>query len=198
MTDTDGFVAPEYHHRSLGDVVPAVAYALGKGGPAHGLAEAPADLVLPEAAAYVVFLIDGLGWRLLERHREAAPFLASLLDGAGPATAGVPSTTATSLTSLGTGLPPGAHGVVGFTSRVPGTERLLNALLWDKSVDPLEWQPHQTAFGWLRQAGGAGTGGNKRGGRGGGVPPGGKKRERGGAGRRGSTGGRAYQIKKKK
>ena len=56
----------------------------------------------------------------------------------------MPSTTATSLTSLGTGLPPGAHGLVGFTSRVPGTDQLLNALLWDKDVDPLEWQPHPT------------------------------------------------------
>ena len=53
---------------------------------------------------------------------------------------GVPSTTATSLTSLGTGLPPGSHGVVGFTSRIPGTDRLLDALRWDKHVDPREWQ----------------------------------------------------------
>jgi Type I phosphodiesterase / nucleotide pyrophosphatase len=162
MTDADGFVAPEYNHRSLGDVVPAVAEALGRGGPEHGLPDAPRGLVLPEAAAYVVFLVDGLGWRLLEQHRETAPFLASLLDSDRPATAGVPSTTATSLTSLGTGLPPGAHGVVGFTSRVPGTDRLLNALLWDKNVDPLEWQPHQTAFGWLAKAGVAVTVVNKR------------------------------------
>ena len=63
----------------------------------------------------------------------------------------MPSTTATSLTSLGTGLPPGAHGLVGFTSRVPGTGKLLNALMWDKDVDPLEWQPHDTAFTRLRR-----------------------------------------------
>ncbi len=54
----------------------------------------------------------------------------------------MPSTTATSLTSLGTGLPPGAHGLVGFTARIPGTDRLLNHLGWDKHVDPLEWQPN--------------------------------------------------------
>lgn len=162
MTDADGFVEPEYHHRSLGDVVPAVAMALGHGEGAHGLPEAPSGLELPPAAAYVVFLIDGLGWRLLERHRHAAPFLASLLEGARPATVGVPSTTATSLTSLGTGLPPGAHGVVGFTSRVPGTDRLLNALLWDKDVDPVEWQPHQPAFALLGKAGVSVTVVNKR------------------------------------
>ena len=68
-------------------------------------------------------------------------------------TAGVPSTTATSLTSLGTALPPGAHGLVGFTSRIPGTDDLLNALAWSKSVDPVEWQPHPTAFARLAAPG---------------------------------------------
>ena len=106
--------------------------------------------MLPEAPAYVVFLVDGLGARLLERHAEAAPYLASLLGRQAPGTAGVPSTTATSLSSLGTALPPGAHGLVGFTSRIPGTGRLLNALAWDKQVDPKEWQPHATAFTGLR------------------------------------------------
>jgi hypothetical protein len=162
VTVVDGFVEPEYQQRSLGDVVPAVAAALGINGPEHGLPEAPGGLELPAAPAYVVFLVDGLGWTLLERHRHVAPYLASLLEGARPGTAGVPSTTATSLTSLGTGLPPGAHGLVGFTSRIPGTDRLLNALLWDKHVDPVEWQPHETAFGLLRKAGASVTVVNKR------------------------------------
>ena len=84
-------------------------------------------LTLPDAPSYVVFLVDGLGARLLQRHADAAPFLSSLLD-RDTGTAGVPSTTATSLTSLGTGLVPGAHGLVGFTTRMPGTDKLLNAL----------------------------------------------------------------------
>ena len=45
-------------------------------------------------------------------------------------------TTATSLTSLGTALTPGHHGVLGYTTRIPGTDRLLNALQWSKDVDP--------------------------------------------------------------
>ncbi len=65
----------------------------------------------------------------------------------------MPSTTATSLTSLGTGLIPGAHGLVGYTARIPGTDRLLNHLWWDKRVDPIEWQPHPTAFARLGAAG---------------------------------------------
>ena len=149
------FVEPEYSHRSLCDVVPSVAQAIGS-----PLGASP--LQLPEAPAYVVFLIDGLGARLLERYAHAAPFLSSLLNEDALGTAGVPSTTATSLTSFGTGLPPGAHGLVGFTSRVPGTDRLLNALAWSKDVDPLEWQPHRPALQLLAEAGATVTVVNKR------------------------------------
>lgn len=141
------FVEPAYGRRALGDVVPAVAAALGT-----SVLPAPSDLTLPEAPAYVVFLVDGLGALLLDRHARLAPFLASLRTDS-PGTAGVPTTTATSLTSLGTGLTPGTHGLVGFTSRVPETGKLLNALFWDKSIDPREWQPHPTAFSQLSDAG---------------------------------------------
>jgi len=150
-----GFVEPAYHQRSLGDVVPAVASALGVPGYA-----APPALRLPDAASYVVFLVDGLGSTLLDRYAHAAPFLASLM--ALPGTAGVPSTTATSLASLGTGLTPGQHGLVGFTARIPGTDRLLNHLTWDKSVDPVQWQPHETEFARLAASGVIVTAINKR------------------------------------
>ncbi len=156
------FVEPGYGDRSLGDVVPAVARAIG----------VPVDdeavgtgWALPPAAAYVLFLVDGLGSELLRRYGHAAPFLRSLLDRSGPGgggTAGVPSTTSTSLASLGTALPPGGHGMVGFTSRVPGTDRLLNALYWDKRVDPREWQPEPTVFERLMAAGSMVTVVNKR------------------------------------
>jgi hypothetical protein len=144
----EGFREPAYGDRSLGDVVPAVARALGS-----PLGRIPTGLELPDAAAYVVFLIDGLGSELLRRYSYIAPYLSSLVDGE-PATAGVPSTTSTSLTSFGTGLTPGAHGLVGFTTRVPGTNDLLNALHWDvPDLDPVVWQPHETAFGALERAG---------------------------------------------
>jgi hypothetical protein len=158
VNDEAPFVPPAYDDRSLTDLVPAVGAALG-----HPLGPPPRGLELPPASAYVVFLVDGLGAELLRRHRQAAPWLAALLDHAEPPlTAGVPSTTATSLTSLGTGLPPGAHGLVGFTSRIPGTDDLLNALAWSKTVDPVEWQPHPTAFARLVAAGVAVTAVNKR------------------------------------
>ncbi len=152
-----GFVEPEYsgsttggpaaNGRTLGDVLPAVASALGVSVGFH-----ESSLVLPPAPAYVVMLVDGLGHELLAEHRVQAPYLHSLL-GEPPATCGVPSTTATSLTSLGTALTPGQHGLVGFTSRVPESGALLNALFWDQPVDPLEWQPNATAFSRLEAVG---------------------------------------------
>jgi hypothetical protein len=148
---TAGFVEPAYTGalpgRSLGDVLPAVAHALGVPVGFHD-----SSLDLPPAPAYVVMLVDGLGHELLAEHRVQAPYLHSLL-GRDPATCGVPSTTATSLTSLGTALTPGEHGLVGFTSRVPETGALLNSLFWDQPVDPLDWQPHRTAFDRLEAAG---------------------------------------------
>ncbi|KQT89656.1 phosphodiesterase [Marmoricola sp. Leaf446] len=128
-------------------MLPAVSRALGvdAGLPTGGLE-------LPPAPAYVVMLVDGLGHRLLAEHRSQAPFLHSLL-GEAPVTCGVPSTTATSLTSLGTALPAGQHGLVGFTSRVPESGELLNALFWNQPVEPTVWQPHATAFDRLGAAG---------------------------------------------
>ena len=161
MTHPDpepGFLEPAYGQRSLSDVLPAVAVALGR---AQATDEA-VGLHLPEAPSYVVFLVDGLGSDLLAAHAHAAPYLSGLLGAEATGTAGVPSTTATSLTSLGTGLAPGGHGVVGFTSRVPGSDRLLNALFWDKDVDPLQWQPHRTRFQTLEAAGVVVTTVNKR------------------------------------
>lgn len=130
---------------SLPDVFPSVGASVGVDGWS-------ATLDLPEARAVVVLLIDGLGYENLAAHAELAPYLAGLLNG--PALeCGVPSTTATSLTSLGTGLPPGQHGVVGYTCRIPGTGRRLNALHWDRGVEPEVWQPHRTVLERLRDGG---------------------------------------------
>jgi len=145
---TPVFVEPAYEDCSLGDLLPAVATALGVDA---GLPRT--SLELPGAGSYVVLLVDGLGYDLLRDHADQAPFLHGRLAGRPPLTVGVPSTTATSLTSLGTALMPGSHGVVGFTTRIPGTEDLLNALKWSSAVDPRDWQPHPTAFARLAEAG---------------------------------------------
>jgi Type I phosphodiesterase / nucleotide pyrophosphatase len=146
-------VAPAYGTASLCDLVPSAAAVLS--GAADGNV-----LGLPQASRMVLLLVDGLGQRQLERHAADAPYLSSMARRT--LTCGVPSTTATSLTSLGVGLPPGEHGVVGYTSRIPGTDRLLNALRWDASVDAEEWQPHPTALAAAARAGVATTVVNKR------------------------------------
>lgn len=139
-------VLPRYGDAALSDLLPAVAARVG----VPGFAD-PLDL--PAAHHWAVLLVDGLGDLLLTEHAAEAPYLASLRGTRPALTVGVPSTTATSITSLGTGLAPGRHGVTGYTSRIPGTLRLLNALTWHGSVDPCSWQPHPSVFMRLAAAG---------------------------------------------
>ena len=132
-------IRPAYQRSTLADLLPAVCAHLGVPG--------CDDLLgLPASDRYVIVLVDGLGWHLLRKAVRNAEYLTSLLGDARPITAGVPSTTVTSLTSLGTGLSPGEHGMVGYTSRVPGLGQVLNALYWDAPVDPRDYQPQPTMF----------------------------------------------------
>ncbi|MBD0293182.1 MAG: alkaline phosphatase family protein [Jiangellaceae bacterium] len=138
-------VLPRYGEASLCELLPSVLGALGVPGEHDALG-------LPRSRGYVVLVVDGLGWNLLRANPGEAPFLGSLRGRT--ITAGTPSTTATSLTSLGTGLPPGRHGVLGYTTRVPGsTTALLNALKWEPPVDPIAYQPHPTVFERAASAG---------------------------------------------
>jgi Type I phosphodiesterase / nucleotide pyrophosphatase len=124
-----GMVLPAYQSTTLGELMPSIGAHLGVPGFAEDAFR------LPESTRYVVVLIDGLGWNLLRRAARETPYLASLLGSAQSITSAVPSTTVTSLASLGTGLPPGQHGLVGYTSRVPATGEILNALTWE--ADPV-------------------------------------------------------------
>ena len=93
-----------------------------------------------------LFLIDGLGERALNQYAEYAPTLSSLAS-RGEVSTAFPSTTVTSLTTLMTGVLPGAHGMLGYTIRVPRSNgRILNSLKWDERVDPFTWQPIPTYF----------------------------------------------------
>jgi Type I phosphodiesterase / nucleotide pyrophosphatase len=141
---SNGLVLPRYGEASLTELLPSVLGALGVAGEDNLLG-------LPRARRYCVLLVDGLGWTLLRSHAAQAPFLISLPGRA--ITAGSPTTTVTSLTSFGTGLPPGRHGVLGYTTRIPGTNELLNALKWPAAVDPVAYQPHPTVFERADRAG---------------------------------------------
>jgi predicted AlkP superfamily pyrophosphatase or phosphodiesterase len=133
-------VLPAYGSASLVDLLPSIGAHLGVPGCDDDV------LGLPAAERFVVVLVDGLGWNLLRRNAREVPYLSSLLGDGRAITVGVPSTTATSLTSLGTGLVPAQHGIVGFTSRVPATGEILNALTWESEPDPRAYQAKPTIF----------------------------------------------------
>lgn len=148
MTELPGSMPslPQYGSGALPDLASSVLAALGVPGEANPLGLPPSDRVC-------LLVIDGLGWELLRAHPAAAPFLSELAVSGRPLTAGFPATTATSLASLGTGRPPGQHGLLGYQVAVPGTGRLLNALRWDKRVDPVSWQAGTTIFERAEAAG---------------------------------------------
>ncbi len=76
----------------------------------------------------LLFLIDGFGADLLNKYGEHAPTL-SALSLLHSVQTSFPSTTSTSLATLTTGSMPGAHGMMGYTVRVPRSSgRILNSL----------------------------------------------------------------------
>ncbi|MGV9308344.1 alkaline phosphatase family protein [Nonomuraea sp. NPDC004354] len=143
---------PAYGGASLADLPGSLLSALGAATTADGnvLGLEPADRVC-------VFVVDGLGARLLEAHADRAPFLAAATARAA-LTAGFPATTVTSLCTLGTGLPPGEHGMMGMTLAVPGRNHLFNCLRWSlpkglPPMDPRRWQPAETVYQRAARAG---------------------------------------------
>jgi predicted AlkP superfamily pyrophosphatase or phosphodiesterase len=93
-----------------------------------------------------LLLVDGLGANVIKEFSQYIPIFSSLKSMNSVETS-FPSTTATSLTTLMTGVMPGAHGMLGYTVRVPRSGgRILNALKWDERVDPTVWQPIPTLF----------------------------------------------------
>jgi Type I phosphodiesterase / nucleotide pyrophosphatase len=132
---------PAYGRGSLADLMPSVSAVLGVPG---------ADDVLGLRGSLdgvdrvAVLLVDGLGayqWPVV----FGEPCARTL-------TSGFPSTTPVSLVTLGAGVPPGAHGVLGFTSRMPDG-RILNHIRWQDDPDPAKWQPVPTRFETATAAG---------------------------------------------
>ena len=106
----------------------------------------PLNFSSSERVAFL--LVDGLGADALEKYKSEAPTLAALTQLPILSTT-FPSTTATALATLGTGEFPGAHGMLGYTIKVPHSGepgRLINALKWDERVDPVLWQKSETLY----------------------------------------------------
>ncbi len=139
---------------SICDVLPAAAALLKVAGAidALGLTNWAGDV-----RRVVVLLVDGLGWHLLSELVADAPLLAAVVGGGigrlDELVCAFPSTTPTSLVSLATGAQPGEHGVLGFTLKLPHTDRVLNHIDWRDDPPPARWQPVATWFERLDRAG---------------------------------------------
>lgn len=122
-------IIPDFAGGCLANLLPSVGAALaGKQG----------SIDLPHTSKYVILLVDGLGWNMVQRFTEHAETMASALTYAQRLTAGLPSTTAVSLSSLGTGLPCGQHGIVGYTFCNPENGKIINALSWQGGPADIE------------------------------------------------------------
>lgn len=126
-------VIPDYDGACVASIVPSLL-----GARARDWLPEPAR----EARTVVLFVIDGLGWSEIQKHRARLPNISSMHGG--PITSVVPSTTASVLTSITTGVAPAEHGIVGFRMRVG--VHTLNVLRWTTTPDgpapdPVSMQP---------------------------------------------------------
>jgi len=139
---------------SICDVLPTAAALLSVDGAVDALG---VTARVGDVRRVVVVLVDGMGWHLLPELAADAPLLASALaGGAGQLdelACTFPSTTPTSLASLATGVAPGRHGILGFTVKLPETDRVLNHISWRDDPPASQWQPVPTWFERLRWAG---------------------------------------------
>ncbi|MGB6206518.1 alkaline phosphatase family protein [Mycobacterium sp.] len=139
---------------SICDVLPAAAALLSVSGAQDVLGVTD---WIGDVRRVAVVLVDGMGWHLLPALAADAPLLASVLAGdAGrldELACTFPSTTPTSLASLTTGAAPGEHGILGFTVKLPDSDRVLTHIFWRDDPPAAQWQPVPTWFERLRQAG---------------------------------------------
>jgi len=152
LDDTNG-ERPHYERYSL-LAVPATSESLF-GLPTRGpsLRE---ELGLPEAEIVVSVLVDGLGYRCLERLRSAGVVnLESFLDGGTyiPLTSVFPTTTTAALASFSTGTSPIVHGVLGYklfrseVGAVVDMIRLTTPGGRENALEKLGVQPEQVLMG---------------------------------------------------
>ena len=115
--------------------------------------------------AVVLFLIDGLGWRFIERFQDAPLIKRLTRDGKlEKLTSQFPSTTAAHVTTIHTGLPVGESGVIEWFYYEPLLDRVISPLLFsfagDKDRDTLKGQvdakklyPTKTLYNQFRNDG---------------------------------------------
>lgn len=134
---------PRYGSRSLAEVLPSVAHALGD----HSFEN---TLSFDPMSHAVVLVVDGLGWEQLGAHIDDLEHIGPAMRDQEPIDAAFPTTTPAGLATLTLAMPPGAHGFVGATFYLPDFETVLSPLHWDDDPLPAAVQPEPTVFQRLR------------------------------------------------
>ena len=130
---------PRYGQRSIAEVLPSIAAALGEAGFENRLG-------FPEISQAVVLVVDGMGWQQVEKQRDELPTIGAAMREQSPVDAAFPTTTPAGLATLTLGMPPGRHGMVGATFYLPDFETVLAPLHWDDDPIPQAVQPEPTVF----------------------------------------------------
>ncbi len=128
---------PRYEHRSLANVLPSLASALGD-------SAQPNTLQLPDLSQAVLLVVDGLGYEQLDQAQDHIEHLN--IGGHEPLDAAFPTTTPVGLATLTLAMTPGVHGFVGATFELPDFERVLNPLHWESEPAPEAVQPESNVF----------------------------------------------------
>jgi hypothetical protein len=114
---TDPFLKPRYDSGGFASLPNRILHLLASG----------------ECDRLVLFVIDGFGWRFLEKFQEG-PFLNPVLRANGTRlerlTSQFPSTTAAHLTTLHTGQTVGAHGLYEWNLYEPALDAIITPLLF--------------------------------------------------------------------
>jgi len=135
-----GFLKPQYETYCFSQIPNTILTLFGIG--SQGL---PSDCIRPGTCDRVVLLlIDGFGWKFLDKYKDRYPFLKRFFDAGvvSKLTSQFPSTTAAHITTLCSNQIVGDHGIYEWFMYEPLLERVVAPLLYtfagDKKIGSLE------------------------------------------------------------
>jgi hypothetical protein len=130
-----GFCKPQYETYCFSQIPNTILklFGVGEGG-------LPSDCYDDAGSAYervVLLLIDGFGWKFLEKYKDRYPFLKIFFDQGivSKITSQFPSTTAAHMTTLCSNLPVGEHGIYEWFMYEPLLNRIVAPLLYSYAGD---------------------------------------------------------------
>jgi len=145
---------PDYGGNSILNLVTSIAVTFGAPAPAYpGLRDAHLQALLASRERVVLIVVDGLGYRQLNRDHAGSGLYQHLR---APLTSVFPPTTATAITALLTGLAPAQHAVTGWHMYFPEVDavgavlplrtRQADRPLTALGVDPERFFDHRSLF----------------------------------------------------